>query len=137
MYLTDLIFIEDGNVDKISVAAADANGEPLALINWRKHEAYASIIDEVRFYQQDHYNLRLCEPLDEYLRTALTDPAVVLNEKEQCAPPPPAPPIHSTPPPPPPLPAPPAAAPRLYSAPTLHALAAAGTSARSSSSRAA
>jgi son of sevenless-like protein len=56
VYLTDLTFIEDGNPD--TVAAAGAPDEPaeagaegdeaVHLINWRKHELYAGVIDEVR-----------------------------------------------------------------------------------------
>ena len=54
VYLTDLTFIEDGNADTIAAPdgmsrpSGDSADETQQLINWRKHELYAGVIDEAR-----------------------------------------------------------------------------------------
>ena len=88
VYLTDLIFLEEGNPDRVkhTVAAEGeeaADARELELINWEKHQNYATIIEDIRFYQQTHYNLARCEPLQEFLSDVMAD--TVLSADEQYA----------------------------------------------------
>ena len=58
--------------------------ETLRLINWAKRQAYAKVIEDVRFYQQTHYNLSVCEPLQDYLHF-MSGSGVIINDTEQYA----------------------------------------------------
>jgi len=82
IYLTDLTFIEDGHPNRIEKCVdRDGAEEKLSLVNWIKHQQYAAVVEDIRYYQQTHYNLAPCEPLDEYLRSAML--ALLMDEKEQ------------------------------------------------------
>jgi len=82
MYLTDLTFIEEGNSNTIDkVITTDDQEQTLKLINWGKHQKYAAIIEEVRFYQQTSYNLAPCESIENYLRKSMLD--LLMDDKEQ------------------------------------------------------
>jgi len=78
VYLTDLTFIHEGNADTCD---KECDGEMVPLINWGKREAYAEVIESVRFYQTTNYNLSPCESLEGYLRSAIKD--LLMDEKEQ------------------------------------------------------
>ena len=85
VYLTDLTFLDEGNPDRVKHRVGEGTGRDreLELINWRKHQSYAAIIEDIRFYQQTHYNLARCEPLQSYLNEMMAD--TVLSVDEQYA----------------------------------------------------
>ena len=61
VYLTDLTFIHEGNVDTVDKPRGEGE-EQLKLINWVKQTANAEVIESVRFYQTTNYNLSPCVP---------------------------------------------------------------------------
>ena len=50
-------------------------------LQWSKHQSYAAIIEDIRFYQQTHYNLARCEPLQRFLHEDMAE--MVLSADEQ------------------------------------------------------
>lgn len=76
---------DEGNPDRVKHRVGEGTGEDreLELINWGKHQNYAAIIEDIRFYQTTHYNLAHCEPLQSYLTEMMAD--TVLSVDEQYA----------------------------------------------------
>lgn len=76
---------DEGNPDRVKHRVGEGTGRDreLELINWGKHQNQATIIEDIRFYQQTHYNLAHCEPLRSYLTEMMAD--TVLSVDEQYA----------------------------------------------------
>ena len=76
---------DEGNPDRVKHRVGEGTGRDreLELINWGKHQTYAAILEDIRFYQQTHYNLAHCEPLQSYLTDMMAD--TVLSVDEQYA----------------------------------------------------
>lgn len=85
VYLTDLTFLEEGNPNTVTIKVGEGTDaeRDLELIQWSKHQQYAAIIEDIRFYQQTHYNLARCEPLQRFLTDDMEQ--VILSADEQYA----------------------------------------------------
>lgn len=85
VYLTDLTFLEEGNPNTVTIKVGEGTDaeRDLELIQWSKHQQYAAIIEDIRFYQQTHYNLARCEPLQRFLTEDMEQ--VILSADEQYA----------------------------------------------------
>ena len=68
VYLTDLVFIDDGNPDKIE------NN----LVNFDKNYLLYKVIKEIQLYQQTPYLFQPVEEIQDYLTSSMT----VLDEKD-------------------------------------------------------
>ncbi|KAI9101686.1 ras guanine nucleotide exchange factor domain-containing protein [Phlyctochytrium arcticum] len=67
-YLTDLTFVEDGNLDTLTVKAS---GGKSGLINFSKHMKTAEVIREIQQYQNAPYVLMPVPELQQWLRSSL------------------------------------------------------------------
>eukprot|EP01114_Cavostelium_apophysatum_P018878 TRINITY_DN5933_c0_g1_i1.p1 TRINITY_DN5933_c0_g1~~TRINITY_DN5933_c0_g1_i1.p1 ORF type:complete len:537 (+),score=114.94 TRINITY_DN5933_c0_g1_i1:70-1680(+) len=77
IYLSDAVFVEDGNSDYVMV-------NDLKLINFEKRLMLARIITDLRLYQQKSYVLAENEEIKEFLNECFK-PENILNEKASYA----------------------------------------------------
>jgi len=63
VYLTDLTFVEEGNLDFISTTKTNEK-----IINWQKRKLIYTIINNIQQFQQLSYNLQPVHQIQEFLR---------------------------------------------------------------------